>query len=164
MLLLKYIVIYIYMMCICVYILYDMYVYIYIYNNSYLSTVIYIHIYIYLFIYMSVTRLQQISSDFRWSRPRCWICQDETNNEFDLWLNCHHIFCSRRQERWTLGNTGRNGGKKVENMWKSISLRKMFMSEFHNVSQLWFVLSLFSLVDLLMSGVGTHHFHPFSIQ
>jgi len=26
---------------------------------------------------------------------KCWICQDETNNEFDLWLNCHHIFCSR---------------------------------------------------------------------
>lgn len=24
----------------------------------------------------------------------CWICQDDTHKEFDLWVSCHHIFCS----------------------------------------------------------------------
>ncbi|CAE7876221.1 RNF8, partial [Symbiodinium sp. KB8] len=26
---------------------------------------------------------------------QCWICQDNQSKEFDLWLSCGHIFCSR---------------------------------------------------------------------
>jgi len=37
-----------------------------------------------------------VESSFNdYAENKCWICQDDTNCEFDLWLNCHHIFCSR---------------------------------------------------------------------
>ncbi|CAJ1437100.1 unnamed protein product, partial [Effrenium voratum] len=30
-----------------------------------------------------------------YAKNQCWICQDDTRTEFDLWLGCHHIFCSK---------------------------------------------------------------------
>ena len=31
-----------------------------------------------------------------YEQGKCWICQiDKGHQEFDLWLGCHHIFCSR---------------------------------------------------------------------
>lgn len=38
-----------------------------------------------------------VPSSFQdYSENRCWICQDCTpQGHFDMWLSCHHIFCSK---------------------------------------------------------------------
>ncbi|CAK9083271.1 unnamed protein product [Durusdinium trenchii] len=35
------------------------------------------------------------SSFADYAENKCWICQDDQHCEFDLWLGCHHIFCSK---------------------------------------------------------------------
>eukprot|EP00931_Biecheleriopsis_adriatica_P076159 TRINITY_DN4989_c0_g1_i4.p1 TRINITY_DN4989_c0_g1~~TRINITY_DN4989_c0_g1_i4.p1 ORF type:complete len:934 (-),score=128.08 TRINITY_DN4989_c0_g1_i4:159-2960(-) len=38
---------------------------------------------------------QCVPSSFEdYANNRCWICQD-SNDEWDLWLSCHHLFCAK---------------------------------------------------------------------